>query len=130
VLGQDCYFLGFPYFQGEIRYHATEAWCNGHADAFSYFGGCPQICVPDNPKAVVTKACRYEPDVNPSFARMAAFYNIAVIPARVRKPKDKSKVEASVGLATRWILLVLRRRTFFSLAEARAAVRCENCWTS
>ena len=54
---------------------------------------------------------------------MAAHYNIAVIPARVRKPKDKAKVEAAVGLATRWILAVLRNRTFFSLAEARAAVR-------
>jgi transposase len=101
----------------------SESWCNGHAEAFSYFGGCPEIVVPDNPKPVVTKACRYEPDVNPSFAQMAAHYNIAVIPARVRKPKDKAKVEAAVGVATRWILAVLRNRTFFSLQEARQAVR-------
>ncbi len=101
----------------------TESWCNAHALAFSYFGGCPQICVPDNPKAVIVKPCRYEPDVNPSFAQMAAYYDMYVIPARVRKPKDKAKVEAAVGLATRWILAVLRNRTFFSLAEARAAVR-------
>jgi transposase len=102
---------------------STESWCNGHAAAFAYFDGCPQIVVPDNPKPVVTKACPYEPDINPSFAQMAAHYDIAIIPARVRKPKDKAKVEAAVGLATRWILAVLRNRIFHSLAEARAAVR-------
>jgi transposase len=102
---------------------STESWCNGHAGAFSYFDGCPEIVVPDNPKPVVTKACPYEPDINPSFAQMAAHYNIAVIPARIRRPKDKAKVEAAVGLATRWILAVLRNRTFFSIAEARTAVR-------
>lgn len=102
---------------------SAESWCNGHAAAFNYFDGCPAIVVPDNPKPVVTKACPYEPDINPSFAQMAAHYDIAVIPARVRRPKDKAKVEAAVGLATRWILAVLRNRTFFSLAEARNAVR-------
>lgn len=102
---------------------STESWCNGHAAAFSYFDGCPKIVVPDNPKPVITKACPYEPDVNPSFAQMAAYYDVAVIPARVRRPKDKAVVEAAVGLATRWVLAVLRKRTFFSLAEARVAVR-------
>lgn len=101
----------------------TEAWCNGHAKAFNYFGGCPKIVVPDNPKPVVTKACPYEPDINPSFAQMANHYDVAIIPARVRKPKDKAKVEAAVGLTTRWILAVLRNRTFFSLAEANHAVK-------
>jgi transposase len=102
---------------------STESWCNGHAAAFQYFDGCPEFVVPDNPKPVVTKACPYEPDINPSFAQMAAHYDVVVTPARVRRPKDKAKVEAAVGLATRWILAVLRNRTFFSLAEARVAVR-------
>lgn len=102
---------------------STESWCNGHAAAFSYFGGSPRIMVPDNPKPVITTANPYEPDVNPSFAQMAAHYDVAVMPARVRRPRDKAKVEAAVGLATRWILAVLRNRTFFSLAEARVAVR-------
>lgn len=102
---------------------STESWCNGHARAFQYFDGCPKIIVPDNPKPVVTKACPYEPDINPSFAQMAAHFDVAVTPARVRKPKDKAKVEAAVGLATRWILAVLRHRTFFSLAEANSAVK-------
>jgi transposase len=100
----------------------TASWCNGHADAFSFFGGCPLIIVPDNPKPVVTKPSPYEADINPSFAQMAAHFDVAVIPARIRRPKDKAKVEAAVGLATRWILAVLRKRTFFTLAEANTAV--------
>ncbi len=101
----------------------VESWCNGHALAFEYFGGCPKIIVPDNPKAVIIKASSYDPDIHPSFAQMAAHFGVAVIPARVGKPKDKAKVEAAVLLATRWILAVLRNRKFFSLEEARAAVR-------
>lgn len=101
----------------------SEAWCTGHALAFSFFQGCVEIIVPDNPKAVITKASPYEPDVNPSFAQMASHFNVAVIPARVRRPKDKAVVEAAVGLATRWILAVLRNRTFHSLAEANEAVQ-------
>ncbi|MBX9569036.1 MAG: IS21 family transposase [Candidatus Obscuribacterales bacterium] len=87
----------------------AESWCNGHAAAFEYFGGCPKVCVPDNPKAVINKPCRYEPEINESFAQMAAHYDMVVLPARVRKPKDKAKVEAAVGVATRWILAVLRK---------------------
>lgn len=49
----------------------TESWCNGHAAAFNYFDGCPRYCVPDNPKPVITKACPYEPEINPNFAQMA-----------------------------------------------------------
>lgn len=100
----------------------TASWCNGHADAFTFFGGTTVKIVPDNPKAVITKASRYEPDINASFAQMAAHFDVAVIPARVRKPQDKAKVEAGVGLATRWILAVLRKTTFFSLREANDQV--------
>ncbi len=100
----------------------AESWCNGHALAFAYFRGCPEIIVPDNPKPVITKSCPYEPDVNPSFAQMAAHFGVAVIPARVKRPKDKAAVESAVGFATRVILAVLRNRTFFSLAEANDAV--------
>lgn len=100
----------------------SESWCNGHAMAFDFFQGCTEIIVPDNPKPVVTKASPYEPDVNPSFAQMAAHFGVAVIPARVKHPKDKAAVEAAVGFATRAILAVLRNRTFFSLAEANEAV--------
>lgn len=100
----------------------ASSWCNGHADAFSFFGGTPVIVVPDNPKSVITKASKYEPEINSSFAQMAAHFDVAVIPARVRKPQDKAKVEAGVGLASRWILAVLRKTTFFSLKEANEQV--------
>lgn len=100
----------------------TESWCMGHALAFQYMGGCPTVVVPDNPKPVVTKACPYEPDINPSFAQMATHHDVAIIPARVRRPRDKATVESAVGVATRWILAVLRKETFFSLAEANQSV--------
>ncbi len=102
---------------------SSESWCNGHAMAFAFFQGCPEIVVPDNPKPVITKACPYEPDVNPSFAQMASHFDVAVIPARVRRPKDKAAVESAVGVTTRMILAVLRNRTFFELAEANTAVQ-------
>lgn len=100
----------------------SEAWCTGHALAFEFFQGCTEIVVPDNPKPVITKACRYEPEVNPSFAQMASHFKVAVIPGGVKHPRDKAVVESAVGVATRWILAVLRNRTFFSLAEANGAV--------
>jgi transposase len=104
------------------RDETSASWCNGHADAFAFFCGTPVIVVPDNPKAVIIKASRYEPEINSSFAQMAAHFDVVVIPARVRRPQDKAKVEAAVGLATRWILAALRKQTFFSLAEANEAV--------
>jgi len=100
----------------------AEAWCTGQARAFEYFGGCPEMVVPDNPRAVISRACPYEPDVHPDFLLLAQHFNVAVVPARVRRPKDKAKVEAAVGLATRWILARLRNQTFFSVAEANRAI--------
>ena len=62
--------------------------------AFQFFGGVPELIIPDNLKAGVRKAHRYEPDLNPTYAEMANHYGTAVMPARVRKPRDKAKVEA------------------------------------
>ena len=70
----------------------------------------------------VTKACRYEPERNPTYADLAQHYGVAVIPARVRKPRDKAKVEAGVLLVERWILARLRHQPFFSLAELNTAL--------
>lgn len=98
-------------------------WIGSHNRAFAFYGGVPQILIPDNLKSGVTKPCRYEPDLNPTYAEMAAHYGCAVIPARVRKPKDKAKVEVAVQVAERFILARLRNRTFFSLAEANAAIK-------
>ena len=99
------------------------SWIGAHVRMFEFFGGATEILVPDNLKPGITGACRYEPMVNRTYEDMARHYSAVVVPARVRRPKDKAKVEAAVLLAERWILAVLRNRTFFSLAELNAAIR-------
>jgi len=98
-------------------------WIGAHRRAFEYFGCVPRVLVPDNLKSGVSKACKYEPELNPTYADMAEHYGCAVVPARPRKPRDKAKVEAGVLVAQRWILAVLRHRTFYSLVELNAAIR-------
>lgn len=97
-------------------------WVGSHVRAFTFFGGVPAILVPDNLKSGVSRACRYEPDLNPAYHELARHYGTAVIPARVRKPRDKAKAEAGVQLVQRWIVAVLRDRVFFSLAELNAVI--------
>ena len=90
--------------------------------ALEYFGGCPAIVVPDNTKTGVKHPHLYEPDLNRSYLDFADHYGLAVIPARVSRPKDKAKVEHGVLTAERWILARLRHRTFFSLRELNEAI--------
>ena len=97
-------------------------WIESHNAAFAYFGGAPQLLVPDNAKVAVIKACHFDPMVNRSYTDMARHYGTAVLPARPRKPRDKAKVEACVGIVERWLLGRLRHRTFYSLAEVNAAI--------
>jgi len=97
-------------------------WIKAHIRALEFFGGVPQILVPDNLKSGVTHPCRYEPDVNPTFLDLARHYDTTVIPARPGKPKDKAKVESSVLIVERWILAALRNHRFFSLAELNRAI--------
>ncbi len=98
------------------------AWIGAHVGAFRYFGCAPKAIVPDNLKSGVSTASFYEPELNSSYSEMAAHYGCAVLPARPHRPRDKAKVEAGVLLAQRWILAVLRHRTFYSLAEQNAAI--------
>jgi transposase len=98
-------------------------WTGSHGRAFSYFGGVPRQVVPDNLKSAVVKACLYDPEVNRTYAEMAAHYDTAIVPARPYRPRDKAKVEVSVQVVERWILARLRNRRFFSLAEANQAIR-------
>ena len=102
---------------------ALPDWIGSHTRAFSYFGGLPEILVPDNLKSGVQKAHRYEPDLNPTYADMADHYRVAVIPARVRAPKDKAKAEQAVQHIERKILAKLRNRKFFSLYELNEAIK-------
>lgn len=97
-------------------------WLKCHVNAFEFFGGVPAAIVPDNTKTAVRNPCFYEPDINPSYQDLAKHYGTAVLPARVRKPKDKAKVEAGVLLVQRWILARLRNHTFFSVADANEAI--------
>lgn len=108
----------------EIRWSQGLAdWIGCHVNAFGFFGGVARQLVCDNLKAGVTAACRYEPGINRSYQEMAAHYGTAVVPTRVRKPRDKAKVEVGVQVVERWILARLRHRRLFGLGEANAAVR-------
>jgi len=97
-------------------------WIAGHMNAFAYFGATPEIIVPDNPAAIVTKADRYEPDLNHTFEEMAESYGCVIIPARVGKARDKAVVEAGVLQVERWVLAPLRNRVFHSVHEANQAI--------
>lgn len=98
-------------------------WIGSHVRTFEYLGGVSEIVVPDNLKSGVSKACRYEPDLNAGYAAMAAHYGIAVIPARPYKPKDKAKVESGVQIIEREVLAKLRDRRFLSLYALNQAIR-------
>ena len=80
---------------------ALPDWIGSHGRALAYFGDSPRLLVPDNLKAAVTRAHRYEPELNPTYQELAAHYGMAVVPARAGKPRDKAKVEAGVLLKTR-----------------------------
>jgi transposase len=97
-------------------------WIGSHVRAFRFFGGVPEILVPDNLTSGVTRPHRYEPLPNATYRDMAAHFGCAIIPARVRRPRDKAKVEAGVLLVERWILARLRHRKFFSLIELNVAI--------
>ncbi len=98
-------------------------WIGSHQRSFTFLGGLPELVVPDNLRSGVTKAHRYEPDLNPTYLDMATHYGVAIVPARVRKPKDKAKAEVGVQIVERWILAALRNHTFFSLTELNQTIQ-------
>ena len=97
---------------------ALPDWIDAHVRAFEAIGGVPELVVPDNAKTAVVKASFYDPQVNRTYAEMAAHYGTSILPARPRKPRDKAKVEQAVLIVERWLLGRLRRR-IHSLAEVR-----------
>jgi len=109
-------------FAGATWTQSLPDWLGSHGRALEFFGGVPKACVPDNLKSGVTRAHRYEPDINPAYQDFAEHYGLAVLPARVRRPRDKAKVEAGVLVVERWILARLRHMTFFSLGELNEAI--------
>ncbi len=101
---------------------ALPDWLGSHVRALKFFGGVPRIIVPDNLRSAVSKAHRYDPQINEAYQDLAEHYKLAVLPARVRRPRDKAKVEGGVLIVTRWILARLRHQTFFSLGDLNAAI--------
>lgn len=117
VLGYSNYTYVEPVFSEDIP-----TWVGVHTRAFAYFGGVPEIVVCDNLKSGVNRPHRYDPEINRTFEDFARHNGTAILPTRVYKPKDKAKVEVGVQIAERWIIARLRKRTFTSLDEVRAAV--------
>ena len=100
-----------------------KSWLGGHERAFEYFGGVVEIAVPDNLKSGVKSPCRYEPEINRAYAEFAEHYGLTILPARVRKPQVKAKVEEAVQNVERRILASLRDRDFYSIEEINAAIK-------
>jgi transposase len=96
---------------------AMASWIGSHVRTYAYMQGVAHQTICDNLKAGVTSPCRYEPDINMAYAEMASHYGTVIMPARVRRPRDKAKVETCVQIVERWILAALRNRKFFSLSE-------------
>lgn len=117
VMGASCYTFAIATLSQDIP---DWTWCN--RKFFEFLGGVMTLLVPDNLRSGIKKSCRYEPTINPAFQELSEHYGTCVIPGRVRKPRDKAKAENGVLQAQRWILAVLRKRTFYSLAEINAAI--------
>jgi transposase len=117
AMGASCYTFAIASMSQAIP---DWTWCN--RKFFEFLGGVMPILVPDNLKSGIKKSCRYEPTLNPAYQELAEHYGTCVIPARVRKPRDKAKAENGVLQAQRWILAVLRKRVFYSLAEMNASI--------
>lgn len=113
---------GYAYVEAFLSQN-QECWIAAHVNTYMYFGGVTRILIPDNLKTGVEKPDWYTPIINKTYHEMAEHYGTAVLPARVRKPKDKPFVEGTVGVISTWILAALRRYQFFSLYELNAAIR-------
>ena len=98
-------------------------WIASSTRMFEYFGGAPQMVVPDNLKSAVVRHDRYDPVINPNYARWSDHYDVAVVPARPGKPRDKAIAENAVQQVTRWIIAVLRDREFESLSQLNGEIR-------
>ena len=105
-----------------LRSQELQFWAGAHSRAFEFFGGVTEVVVSDHLKSGVSRSCRYDPDLNPTYQELATHYGTVIIPARPKKPRDKAKVEAAVSVVSTHVLAPLRDRRFFSLQEANQAV--------
>ena len=97
-------------------------WLGATAQALRFFGGVPQLIVPDNPKALIAHADRYEPRANETVHDFARHYGTSFLPARPYHPQDKGKVESAVQVVERWILMRLRHQRFASVDDVNEAI--------
>jgi transposase len=100
-----------------------ENWITAHTNMYRFYDGATRILVPDNLKTGVEKSSWFTPIVNRTYHEMAEHFDTAVIPARVKKPKDKPNAEGTVGIISTWIIAALRNQKFFSLAELNQAIK-------
>ena len=113
----------YPYVEAFIN-EKQRAWITAHVHMYEYFGGVTRILVPDNTRtAVIHNNDWYTQELNTTYHEMAEHYNTAIIPARIRAPKDKPNAEGSVGVISTWITAALRNEQFFSLVELNKAIR-------
>ena len=115
-------YSGYSYAEAFLS-RDQEAWTEAHINAYSYFGGVARMLVPDNLKTGVVKNTRHELVLNKSYQELAEHYGTAIMPARVRSPKDKASVEGAVGRISTSILAAIRNQRFFSLHELNEAIR-------
>ena len=115
-------YSGYSYVEAFLSRN-QEAWITAHVNAYRFFGGITRLLVPDNLKTGVEKVTKSETILNRSYREMAQHYDTAVIPARVKAPKDKSTVECSVGIISTWILAAIRNQQFLSLSELNLVIK-------
>lgn len=114
-------YSGYSYVEAFLS-QDQESWTKGHVNAYQFFGGSTRILVPDNLKTGVAKVTKSEIIINKTYQELAEYYDTAVIPARVRKPKDKAMVEGVVGIISTWILAAIRKQEFFSLVDLNEVI--------
>jgi transposase len=117
VLGASSYTFAEATSGQDLR-----SWIGSHMRAFEFFGGVPEVVVPDNLKSAVTHPSYYEPDLNPTYRDLGEHYGVAIIPARPYRARDKAKAEVGVQVVQRWIVAALRKRKYFSLEEVNQTI--------
>jgi len=115
-------YSGYPYVEA-FPNEQEPNWIAANVNALHYYGGVPRVIIPDNCKTAVKTPKYYEPIINSAYWELAQHYEVAILPARSRKPKDKPVVERTVGWLETWLLGELRNQKFFSFAELNKAIR-------
>lgn len=113
---------GYAYVEAFLSQN-LECWITAHVNMYQFFGGVTRILIPDNLKTGVDKASWYTPVINKTYHELAEHYGTAVIPARIRRPKDKANVEGTVGIITTWIIASLRNQKFFTLYDLNVTIK-------